>query len=95
MTFYAGQKGPFFWFVFFGPAKKMNKGLSTVLGQLENKRYYEYHIMLTHEPSREINTMMMRFSFAELTFLLRRNDKIRFSINVYFSAKLHRCGPHM
>ncbi|OYU83738.1 MAG: hypothetical protein CFE24_10040 [Flavobacterium sp. BFFFF2] len=25
MTFYAGQKGPFFWFVFFGPAKKMNK----------------------------------------------------------------------
>ncbi|OYU82897.1 MAG: hypothetical protein CFE24_13715, partial [Flavobacterium sp. BFFFF2] len=71
----------FFWFVFFGPAKKMNKGLSTVLGQLENKRYYEYHIMLTHEPSRDLSTMIMRF-------LLRRNDKIRFSINVQCSAKL-------
>ncbi|OYU82670.1 MAG: hypothetical protein CFE24_14620 [Flavobacterium sp. BFFFF2] len=28
MTFYAGQKGPFFWFVFFGPAKKMNKNVN-------------------------------------------------------------------
>jgi hypothetical protein len=70
-----------------GPAKKMNKGLSTEIRLAENKRYYEYHVMLTHEQSRDLSTMMMRFSFAELTFLLRRNDKIRFSINVYCSAK--------
>jgi len=38
---YAGQKGPFFWFVFFGPAKKMNNVVSTEIGLKENKRSYE------------------------------------------------------
>jgi len=32
---YAGQKGPFFWFVFFGPAKKMNK----IVNQQRNVRH--------------------------------------------------------
>ncbi|OYU82800.1 MAG: hypothetical protein CFE24_14150 [Flavobacterium sp. BFFFF2] len=38
MTFMRAEKGPFFWFVFFGPAKKMNNLVSTVIGLAENKR---------------------------------------------------------
>ncbi|OYU84871.1 MAG: hypothetical protein CFE24_04385 [Flavobacterium sp. BFFFF2] len=41
MTFYAGQRGLFFWFVFFGPAKKMNKGLSTEIRHAKNKSSHE------------------------------------------------------
>ncbi|OYU84042.1 MAG: hypothetical protein CFE24_08385 [Flavobacterium sp. BFFFF2] len=32
MTFMRAKKGPFFWFVFFGPTKKMNKGQSMFTG---------------------------------------------------------------
>ncbi|OYU83269.1 MAG: hypothetical protein CFE24_12140 [Flavobacterium sp. BFFFF2] len=41
MTFYAGQKGPFFWFVFFGPAKKMNNVVSIEIGQTKTKKSYK------------------------------------------------------
>ncbi|OYU83222.1 MAG: hypothetical protein CFE24_12370 [Flavobacterium sp. BFFFF2] len=41
MTFYAGQKGPFFWFVFFGPAKKMNNVVSIEICLAESKTSYE------------------------------------------------------
>ncbi|OYU83746.1 MAG: hypothetical protein CFE24_10080 [Flavobacterium sp. BFFFF2] len=35
------KKGPFFWFVFFGPAKKMNNVVSVEKRQAKTKRSYE------------------------------------------------------
>ncbi|OYU82483.1 MAG: hypothetical protein CFE24_15375 [Flavobacterium sp. BFFFF2] len=62
MTFYAGQKGPFFWFVFFGPAKKMNK----IVKQQKYMRQKPVGLM---------------------------NSILKYSINVYSSAKPRKCRP--
>ncbi|OYU84770.1 MAG: hypothetical protein CFE24_04730 [Flavobacterium sp. BFFFF2] len=39
MTFYAGQKSPFFWFVFFGLAKKMNNFVSIEIKYFSNLKH--------------------------------------------------------
>ncbi|OYU83802.1 MAG: hypothetical protein CFE24_09555 [Flavobacterium sp. BFFFF2] len=70
---YAGQKGPFFWFVFFGPAKKMNNVVSAAILQANSKKSFKKQYLISINVYFSAKPRKCRPAYVVIGFSSRQN----------------------